>query len=169
DGYYAVQIGFDAKDAKHTNKAEAGHVARSGGTAMRYVKELRCAELPKYKQGDDLTVALFEGIKHVDITGLTKGLGHAGTIRRFGFHRQAQSHGNSKAHRKVGGTGRTYATAKGMPKGKRMAGRKGVDRVTMQNLEVVKIDAERNLLFVKGSIPGKPSGYLIVRKAAKKA
>jgi large subunit ribosomal protein L3 len=117
--------------------------------------------------GDDVTVALLKDVTRVDVTGTTKGRGWSGPIKRYGFHRQAKTHGNSKATRRYGGTGRTYSTMKGMPKGKRMAGHYGVDRVTVQNLEVVKIDEERNLVYLRGAVPGHRQGYVIVRKSVK--
>jgi len=168
DGYYSIQLGFDPKSEKASRKAETGHAARSGSSAMWYIREFRYEALPPYKQGDEVTVDVLKDVKHIDVTGMSKGLGHSGTIRRHNFARQATSHGNSKSHRRQGGIGRQYSTAKGVTKGKKMPGRKGADRITVQNLEVVKIDEERNLLYVKGAIPGKPAGYVTVREAVKK-
>lgn len=169
DGYYAVQLGFDPKGEKHSNKPELGHAQKADASAMSMVKELRFDKLPEVKRGDEIKVDILKDIKHVDVTGYTKGLGWTGTIKRFGFARQASSHGNSKSHRRVGGIGRQYSTAKGVPKGKKLPGHKGNDRITVQNVEVVKVDEERNLLFLRGAVPGKPEGYLLVRKAVKKA
>ncbi len=135
---------------------------------MRFIRELRYTEKPPYKQGDEIKVDVLKDVRHVDITGVSKGLGHTGTIRRHNFSRQSRTHGNSKSHRRQGGIGRQYSTAKGVAKGKKMPGRKGVDQITVQSLEVVKIDTERNLLYIKGAVPGKPAGYLLVRKAVKK-
>jgi len=168
DHYYGVQLGFDPCDEKHSTQAERGHAAKAGASAMRFVLELRYAQLPPYKQGEEIKVDVLRDIKHVDVTGLSKGLGHTGTIRRHNFHRQSTTHGNSKSHRRQGGIGRQYSTAKGVTKGKKMPGRKGVDRITVQNLEIVKIDEERDLLFLKGAVPGKPAGYLMVQKVVKK-
>lgn len=168
DGYYSIQIGFDPKPEKASRKAETGHAARSTSTSMWFVKELRYDSLPPYQQGDEIKVDIFKDIKYIDVTGTSKGLGHTGTIVRYNFAGQSTSHGNSKSHRRQGGIGRQYSTAKGVTKGKKMPGRKGADRITTQNLEVVKIDEERNLLYVKGAIPGKPAGYVLVRKAVKK-
>ena len=134
---------------------------------MWYVREFRYDALPPYKQGDEIKVDVLKDVSHIDVTGISKGLGHTGTIVRHNFARQSTTHGNSKSHRRQGGIGRQYGTAKGVPKGKKMPGRKGADRITVQNLEVVKIDEERNLLYVKGAIPGKPAGYVTVRKAVK--
>lgn len=169
DGYYAVQLGFDPVDEKHSNRAERGHAKKADASAMRHVREFRYDTLPTCARGDEIRVDILKDVKHVDVTGLSKGLGWTGTIKRFNFRRQPSSHGNSKSHRKQGGIGRQYATAKGVPKGKKMPGHKGCDRTTVQSLEIVKIDEERNLLFLRGAVPGKPSGYLLLRKAAKKA
>ncbi len=167
DGYYSVQLGFDEKSAKSSNKAEIGHTARTDSKPQRFVRELRYQELPAHKEGDEIRVGVLKEVPKVDVTGVSKGRGFAGTIKRYGFHRQASSHGNSKSHRRVGGIGRTYTTNKGVPKGKKMPGHYGVDRVTVQNLDVVKIDEERNLLFVRGAVPGHRSSYVIVRQAVK--
>lgn len=167
DGYYAVQVGYDDKSEKAANKAEIGHAAKAGTAAKRVVMEFRLDAASDLKAGDDLTVGMLEGVARVDVTGTTKGRGWAGTIKRYGFQRQAKSHGNSKATRRPGGTGRTYSTMKGMPKGKRMAGHYGVERVTVQNLEVVKIDGERNLVYLRGAVPGHRDGYVVVRRSVK--
>lgn len=169
DGYYAIQIGFDPKDEKHTNKAEAGHAGKSESTGMAFVREFRYAELPPYKQGDEIKVDALKDLSFVDVVGTSKGCGHAGTIKRHNFAGQSTSHGNSKSHRRQGGIGRQYSTAKGVTKGKKMPGRLGGEQVTTQSLRLVKIDEERNLLFIEGAIPGKPAGYLVVRQAVKKA
>ncbi|MBK8977615.1 MAG: 50S ribosomal protein L3 [Planctomycetes bacterium] len=168
DGYYALQLGFDEKREKAATKAELGHLAKTESTPKRFVRELRFDAMPEAKEGDDLTVAIFEDVARVDVTGTSKGRGWAGTIKRHGFQRQRMSHGNSRAHRRPGGLGRTYSTMKGLPKGKKMAGHYGVDRITVQNLEVVKIDAERNLMFLRGAVPGHRDGYLILRKSVKR-
>src|SRR5690606_21380704 len=167
DGYYAVQLGFDDVPERNAKKPELGHAKKAGTGPKRFVREFRLETLPEVKLGDDVTVEMFAEVKRVDITGTTKGRGWSGTIKRHGFQRQRMSHGNSKAHRKPGGTGRTYSTMKGLPKGKKMAGHYGVERVTIQNLDVVKIDAERNLIYVRGAVPGHRDGYLILRKSVK--
>jgi large subunit ribosomal protein L3 len=168
DGYYAVQLGFEDKPAKAATKPETGHAAASGSPPKRLVRELRCLELPAYKAGDEIRVDIFKDVSRVDVTGTTKGRGFAGTIKRWGFHRQATSHGNSKHHRKPGGIGRTYSTHHGVPKNKRMCGHYGVQRRTVQNLEVVKIDADRNLVFLRGAIPGHRQSYVLLRESVKR-
>jgi large subunit ribosomal protein L3 len=167
DGYYAVQLGFDDKRPKSSTKAETGHAARAGSTPRRFVRELRFAEMPPYKRGDTVSVDVLKDVERVDVTGVTKGRGFSGTIKRWGFSRQATTHGNSKHHRKPGGIGRWGSTSKGVPKGKKMCGHYGTERVTVQNLAVVKIDEERNLVFLRGAVPGHRSGYLVLRKSVK--
>lgn len=170
DGYYAVQLGFDDKPARVCSKAELGHAKKAGVEGgKRLVREFRLEQAPTQKPGDEVTVALLDGVKYVDVTGTTKGRGWAGTIKRYNFSRQPTSHGNSLNHRTGGGLGRQHSISSGVPKGKRMAGHYGVERVTIQRLPVVKIDVERNLLFVNGAVPGFNSGYVEVRSTVKKA
>lgn len=168
DGYYAVQLGFDDKPVRSTGKAELGQVKKVGLQAgKRFVREFRLSKAPTVKPGDDVTVSVLDGVKHVDITGVSKGRGWAGTIKRYGFSRQPTSHGNSLNHRTGGGLGRQHSISSGVPRGKRMAGHYGTDRVTVQNLEVVKLDAERNLVYIRGAVPGHVRGYLMLRKTVK--
>lgn len=170
DGYYALQLGFDRRPAKTTKRPDAAHVAKAGvedGSGFYFVKEIRTPGLPEAKRGQDLDVGVLDGIEKVDVTGITKGRGWAGTIKRWNFSRQGMSHGTKKCHRHVGGTGRTYSTAKGLPKGKKSAGHYGVERVTIQGLKIAKIDQERNLLLVQGAVPGPNNGYLIIRRSVK--
>ena len=168
DGYFAVQLGFDDKPERVASKPEIGHAKKADAGPQRFVREIRFEEMPQHALGDEIKVDAFKDIRHVDVTGTTKGRGWAGVIKRHGFHRQAASHGNSKATRKSGSLGRTYSVHKGLPKGKKMAGHYGVERVTVQNLEIVRIDEERNLLFLRGAVPGHRQSYLMIRKAAKK-
>ncbi len=167
DGYYGVQLGFDEKSAKSATKAETGHASRSNSKPQRFVRELRYPDLPMFKEGEEVRVGVLKEITEVDVTGISKGRGFTGTIKRYGFHRQSRTHGNSKSHRRQGGIGRQYGTAKGVPKGKKMPGHDGVKRVTVQNLQVVKIDEERNLLYLRGAVPGCRSSYVVVREAVK--
>jgi large subunit ribosomal protein L3 len=117
--------------------------------------------------GDSLTVAVFEGVERVDVTGTTKGRGWAGVIKRWNFATQDHTHGNSKVTRRAGGIGRQYNTSHGVPKGKKMGGQYGVEQVTIQNLEVIKTDAERNLLYIRGAVPGHANGYLVITPTVK--
>ena len=168
DGYYAVQLGFDAKPARLTKKVELGRMKHAGiDHGMRYVKEFRLSEAPALKPGDDLGVGVLEGVKRVDVTGVSKGRGWAGTIKRHNFAMQDATHGNSINHRRAGGLGRQHGTAKGVPKNKKMAGHYGVDRITVQNLEIVKADTERNLVYLRGALPGYNGSYVMLRKSVK--
>lgn len=168
DGYYAVQVGFDDRPARTTSKPQLGHCKKAGlEHGKRYVREFRLDQASDLKPGDDVTVGIFKDVKRVDVTGVTKGRGWAGTIKRWNFSRQPTSHGNSVNHRTGGGLGRQHSISSGVPKGKKMAGHYGVERVTVQNLDVVKIDEARNLIFLRGAVPGHKNGYLIVRKTVK--
>lgn len=167
DGYWAVQLAFDPRPARTASKPERGHVARAEAEPCYFTRELRLGEVPDVRLGDEVRIDVLKDVKRVDVTGITKGRGFAGTIKRHGFQRQRMSHGNSRAHRRPGGLGRTFSTNKGVPKGKKMAGHYGVERVTVQNLEVVKIDAERNLVYLRGAVPGHRNGYLMLRRSVK--
>ena len=168
DGYYGIQLGFDDRPERTATKPQIGHAKKAGTGPKRFVRELRFESLPPYKSGDDVTVAVLKDVPRVDVVGVSKGRGFAGTIKRWNFHCQAATHGNSVSHRKLGGTGRTNSVHKGVPKGKKMPGHYGVDRVTVQNLEVVKIDEERNLIYLRGAVPGHREGFLIVKKSLKR-
>jgi large subunit ribosomal protein L3 len=167
DGYYALQLAFDERPARTVSRAVNGHAAKAGGKPTYLLRELRLPAAPAQKVGDEIKVDVLNEVKRVDVVGITKGRGFTGTIKRYGFHRQAASHGNSLTTRAPGGLGRNYSISKGVPKGKRMPGHYGVERVTIQNLEVVKIDPERNLLFLRGAVPGHRQGYLLIRKSVK--
>lgn len=168
DGYYAVQLGFDDRPARTTNKAQLEQCKKVGlEGGQRFVREFRLAKKSDLKPGDDVTVGILADIKHVDVTGVTKGRGWAGTIKRWRFSRQPTSHGCSVNHRTGGGLGRQHSISSGVPRGKRMGGHYGVERVTVQNLEVVKIDAERNLIYLRGAVPGHTNGYLMLRSTVK--
>lgn len=168
DGYYAVQLGFENKPARVTTKAEMGSMKKVGVEGgMRFVREFRLEAAPQVKPGDDVTLNVLAGAKAVDVVGTTKGRGWAGTIKRHGFSRQPTSHGCSVNHRTGGGLGRQHSISSGVPKGKRMAGHYGVERVTMQNLEVVKVDEARNLVYLRGAVPGHNNGFLMIRKTVK--
>ncbi len=167
DGYYAVQLAFDERPARTVSKPELGHVAKASAPPSYFVREIRWATLPPYTEGDDLKLDVLKDIKHVDVTGVTKGRGFTGAMKRWNFKGGCSTHGTSRAHRRVGGLGRTYSISKGVPKGKRMAGHDGVAACTAQNLQVVKVDEARNLIYVRGAIPGHRESYVIVRKTVK--
>ncbi|MDI6709817.1 MAG: 50S ribosomal protein L3 [Thermoanaerobacterales bacterium] len=164
DGYGAVQLGWgDVKERKVT-KPLRGHFAKAGLKPLRYLREVRVEDPDSYTVGQEIKCDLFSTGELVDVTGTTKGRGFAGGIKRHGFHRGPMKHG-SKYHRRPGS-----AAAKGPArvfKGRRMPGQYGVEQVTVQNLEVVKVDPERNLLAVKGAIPGPKNGLVLVKQAVK--
>ncbi|MCX2162740.1 MULTISPECIES: 50S ribosomal protein L3 [Corynebacterium] len=166
DGYDAVQIAFGEIDPRKVNKPAAGHFKKAGVTPRRHVTEIRVEDSSAYEVGQDVTVEIFNDVKFVDVTGITKGHGYAGAMKRHGFAGQGASHGNQAAHRRVGGIG-ACATPGRIFKGKRMAGRMGNARVTLQNLKVAKVDAESNLLLVKGAVPGNNGGIVVVKTAVK--
>jgi len=169
DGYNAIQVGFDPKRAHRTNKAEAGEFAKAGVVPRKHVREFRldAADLSAYEAGQDLSVAdhFAEG-DLIDVTGTSKGRGFAGVMKRHNFAGFIRSHGTHEFFRHGGSIG-TRLTPGHVLKGKKMPGQMGNERVTVQNLRVVKVDAERNLLFVKGGIPGAPGGILEIRQAVK--
>lgn len=166
DGYNAIQIAYGEIDPRKANKPAAGHFKKAGVTPRRHVAEIRMDDVSGYELGQDVTVEIFEGINFVDVTGTTKGKGYAGAMKRHGFVGQGAAHGNQAAHRRVGGIG-ACATPGRVFKGTRMAGRMGSDRVTTQNLKVQKIDADANLILIKGAIPGVRGGIVTVKTAVK--
>ena len=166
DGYSAIQIAFGEIDPRKANKPESGHFKKAGVTPRRHVAEIRMDDTSAYEVGQEVKVDIFEGITFVDVTGQTKGHGYAGAMKRHGFQGQGAAHGNQAAHRRVGGIGGASFPGR-VFKGKRMAGRMGQDRVTTQNLKIQKIDAESNLLLIKGAIPGARGGLVTVKTAVK--
>lgn len=168
DGYTAVQVTFGQKKAKHVNKTEAGHFAKAGVEAGRGLVEfaLTAEKLAELKVGDEITVALFEAGQLVDVTGTSKGKGFSGTIKRHNFDSQRTSHGNSRSHRVPGSIGMAQDPGRVFP-GQRMAGQYGNTKSTVQNLEIVRVDVERNLLLVKGAVPGAVNSDVVVRPSVK--
>lgn len=165
EGYGAIQIGFDEVKEARANKPEVGHFKKAGVSPRRILREVRVDDTTAYKVGDTLDVKLFEGTKIVHVTGTSKGRGFAGTIRRHNFQRGRKTHGN-KNYREPGSTGASAYPSRIYP-GKRMPGRMGGVKRTTRNLTLVQIDAENNLLFVKGCIPGANNGIVFVRSDAR--
>lgn len=166
DGYSAIQVTSGARKASRVNKAEAGHFAKAGTEAGRGLWEFRLSDDEEVQVGDQLTVERFEAGQKVDVTGESKGKGFQGAIKRWNFTMQDATHGNSLSHRAPGSIGQCQTPGR-VWKGKKMAGHMGAERVTIQTLEIVQIDAERNLLMIKGSVPGAPGGDVIVKPAVK--
>jgi len=163
DGYSAVQIGFGLVREKLLNKPFKGHIAKSGQDLIRYLREYPVDNSDNYELGDPITVSHFEAGQKVDVSGKSMGRGFSGYQKRHGFSRGPMSHG-SKNHREPGSTGAGTTPGRVYP-GKRMAGRYGGKKITTRGLTIMKIDNDRNLLVVKGSVPGKPGSLLNIRPA----
>ena len=166
DGYAAVQVTVGSRRASRVTKPETGHFAKASTEAGRGLWELRNEADEAFEVGSEITVAAFEAGQKVDVTGTSKGKGFQGGVKRWNFHMQDATHGNSISHRAPGSIGQCQTPGR-VFKGKKMAGHMGAEKVTTQNLEVVRIDAERNLLLIKGAVPGAPGGDVIVRPAVK--
>ncbi len=176
DGYTAVQIGFDEIKEKRLTKGQQGHLGLlkkgkgrkkgQGIPALRYLREFRTKDASEHTVGQTLTVEQFELGDRIDVTGKSKGKGFAGVVKRHGFGGGIKTHGQSDRWRAPGSIGGTSGTAR-VFKGKKMPGRMGNDRYTAQNLEVMRIDAERNLIAIKGAVPGAKGALVIIRTAAK--
>ena len=166
DGYSSVQLAFDGVREQLINKPMLGQLKKAEVSAMRYLKEFKLDDAENYKLGDKITCDVFTEGDVVDVTGTSKGHGFSGTIAKWNFHRHRMTHGNGPVHRHVGSIGANTFPAK-VFKGKKMAGRWGNERVTVQNLKVVKVDAERNLILVKGAIPGSKGSLVSVKSAVK--
>jgi len=163
DGYDAVQIGFGEIKPKRVNKPLAGHFKAQGVEPMRYLREVRVEDAGEYKAGDQVTVEIFSDTEAVDVTGTSKGKGFQGTIKRWNFHRGPMTHG-SRNQRRPGSIGQCAYPAR-VRKGLHMAGHMGNERVTVKNLKLVRVDAEQNLLLVKGAVPGGKNALVQVRMA----
>jgi len=166
DGYSAVQVTVGSRRASRVTKPAAGHYAKANSEAGRGLWELRNDTQESFEVGAEITVDAFEAGQKIDVTGSSKGKGFAGTVKRWNFATQDATHGNSLSHRAPGSIGQCQTPGR-VFKGKKMSGHMGSEQVTVQNLEVVRVDAERNLLLVKGAIPGAPGGDVIVRPAVK--
>lgn len=165
DGYEALQVGYEDQKEQNATKPELGHAKKAGTTPKRYVKEFRGIDMSQYEVGQELKADLFAEGEFVDVTGTSKGKGFQGVIKRHGQARGPMSHG-SHYHRGPGSMGSIQANR--VPKGKKLPGHMGQETVTLQNLQVIKVDAERNILLVKGSIPGPKNSYVSVKSAVKK-
>lgn len=172
DGYSAIQLGYDDAKVSRQKQPQIGHAKKAGATPKRFVREWRLPEgaEPECELGDEVDVSSFAEIKYVDVVGTSKGKGYAGVMKRHGFGGFPASHGTERKHRAPGSIASYCSNAglgPGPKKGKRMAGRMGGDRVTSRNHCVLTVDTEKNLLVVKGAVPGPAGGYCIVRTAKK--
>lgn len=168
DGYTAIQVTTGSKKASRLTKPEVGHFAKAGVEAGRGLWEFRIddADIANYSVGSEVKVELFNEVKKVDVTGTSKGKGFAGSVKRWNFRTQDMTHGNSRSHRVPGSTGQNQTPGR-VFKGKRMCGHLGNVKVTVQALEVVRVDAERNALLVKGAVPGAINGTVVVKPSVK--
>ena len=169
DGYNAVQIGFGEVKEKNVNKPLKGHFEKAGVKAVRFIREMRLSAPSEYNVGDTIGVDLFAAGDLVDVVGTSKGKGFAGGIKRHNFARGPMGHG-SKSHREPGSTGAMISGPGGrVLKGKKLPGRMGGERVTVQRLTVVRVDADRNLILIKGAIPGPKKGFVVIKDTVKPA
>ena len=170
DGYVAVQVGVCDKKVILSNKPEQGHVAKANTAPKRFIREFRFSEaqgndLVSYNVGQEVKVDIFAAGDVIDVTGTSKGKGFAGTIKRYNHARLRMSHGVSACHREVGSMG----AIKGNLKGKKLPGHMGNVTVTLQNLTIAKVDSERELILVRGNVPGPKKGFLVIKTAVKAA
>lgn len=162
DGYSAVQLGFDDRKKKHATKPEIGHVAKLNLEPKRFVCEVKSESGADIKLGQTINVGMLQDVKMINVIGLTKGKGYAGVMKRWNFKGGLNTHGSTR-HRPPGSIGSNTDPGR-VIRGKKMAGRLGGERVTIKNIDVVKIDAEKNLLFLRGAVPGHKGSYLILNK-----
>ncbi len=165
DGYEAVQLGFDDLREVLSNRPAKGHVAKANATPKRFIREFNNVELSEYEVGQEITVDVFKAGDIVDVTGTSKGKGFQGAIKRHGQSRGPMAHG-SRYHRRPGSMGGASFPSR-VFKGKALPGQMGSDRITIQNLEVVKVDAERNVILIKGNVPGSKKSLVEIKTAIK--
>ena len=166
DGYEALQLAFCDTTEKHLSKAQSGHLKKTGTAPKRHLKEFRLEDCSSVNAGDVITVDTFAAGEKVDITGMTKGHGYTGAVKRWGHHILRMTHGTGPIHRQVGSMG-ANSTPSRVYKNKKMAGQYGNEQVTILNLAVVKIDAEKNLIAIKGAVPGAKGGIVFIRDSVK--
>ncbi|MBB6284340.1 50S ribosomal protein L3 [Geobacillus subterraneus] len=164
DGYEAIQLGFEDVSVKRANKPQIGHAAKANTAPKRFIREIRGANVDEYEVGQEVKVDIFSEGDIVDVTGISKGKGFQGVIKRHGQSRGPMAHG-SRYHRRPGSMGAIAPNR--VFKTKNLPGRTGGERVTIQNLKIVKVDPERNLLLIKGNVPGPRKGLVIVKSAVK--
>ena len=166
DGYNAIQVGYEDVSAKHVNKPAKGHFEKAGVQAKKHLKEFRLEDAANYNVGDVIAADTFAAGEKVDITGITKCHGYSGAVKRWGHHMLQATHGTGPIHRQVGSMG-ANSTPSRVFKNKKMAGQYGNEQVTVLNLEVVKVDAEKNLIAVKGAVPGAKNSIVVLRNSVK--
>lgn len=167
DGYNAIQLGFGIVKEKNVTKPMKGHFTKAGIAPVKFIREMRLSDASEYNAGDVIGVDIFSAGDLIDVTGTSKGKGFAGGIKRHNFARGPMGHG-SKSHREPGSTGAMISGGGGrVLKGKKLPGRMGAQKVTIQRLSVVRVDADRNLVLIKGAIPGPKGSYVIIRNTVK--
>ena len=166
EGYTAVQLGFEEVTEKKLSQPEQGHLKKAGVGMMKNLKEFRLEDDSQFEVGDVVKANLFAEGEKVDVTGISKGKGYAGVIKRFGQGRTPTSHGGGPVHRHAGSMGSSTDPSRIMP-GKKQAGHMGVEQVTVQNLDIVKVDAELNLIAIRGAVPGPKGGIIYIKDTVK--
>ena len=167
DGYQAVQLGYGEISAKNVNRPQAGHFKKADAAPKRTLKEFRVDDIESFGIGDIIKADIFAAGEIVDVSGTSKGKGFQGAIKRHDFHRLKETHGTGPVHRQAGSMG-SFSSPSRIFKGKKLAGHMGAEKVTIQNLEIVKIDAENNLIAIKGAIPGPKNGIVTICDCVKK-
>ncbi len=168
EGYSAVQLGFSDIDEKKLSKGEAGHFKKAGTPTKKYLKEFKLDNAAELNVGDVLKADVFAEGDKIDVTGISKGKGYAGVVKRWNAHSQQHTHGVGPVHRSVGSMGGATDPSRVMP-GKKMAGHLGAEQVTVQNLYVAKVDAELNMIAIRGAVPGPKGGIVFIKSTVKNA
>lgn len=168
DGFNSIQLGYADIAEKKLTKAEAGHLKKAGSTMKKYLKEFRIEDTSAYNVGDILFADVFAEGDKIDVTGISKGKGFAGNIKRWNAHSQEHTHGVGPVHRSVGSTGANTDPSRVFP-GKHMPGHLGVEQVTIQNLDIAKVDKELNLIAIRGAVPGPKGGLVFIKNTVKNA
>ena len=166
DGYEAIQLGFTTKKEKHSTKSEMGHAKKANAAPKRFLKEIKGVEVSSYELGQEIKCDMFSVGDMVDVSGKTRGRGFTGVIQRWNHGRHRMTHGVSLVHRAVGSTGANSHVSR-VFKGRKMPGQYGNENVTIQNLQIVKVDADRNVLLIKGAIPGATGAIVTIKSAVK--
>ncbi len=166
DGYESVQLGFEDLADKKVTKPMKGHFEKAGVSAKKYLKEFRLENCAAYNVGDVLKADVFAAGDKIDVVGTSKGKGYAGVVKRWNAHSQEHTHGVGPVHRSVGSTGANTDPSRVMP-GKHMPGHLGAEQVTVQNLEIVKVDAEANMIAIRGAVPGPKGGVVFIKNTVK--
>lgn len=168
EGYKAVQLGYEETTEKRLSKPEQGHLKKAGVGMLKHLKEFRLEDTDKFEIGDLVKADIFAEGEKVDVTGTSKGKGYAGVVKRYGQGRTPMSHGGGPVHRHAGSMGACSTPSRIMP-GKRQAGHMGFDQVTVENLDIVKVDAELNMIAIRGAVPGPKGSILYIKSTAKTA